>query len=586
MQVNTKLTLKIFWQYSFKYKIEFFVILLTVMGAASMDAIVPLFFKNLFDILSQGQRGSAVMLALIFILFQILGLSLLRWLFWRTSTFVANDYQSKIMTDLTNYCFEVLHLHSFSFFNNNFSGSLVKKVKWFGKSYEIIADRVIWNLLPMVVSISLMCFVLFRRNLWLGLGIIGWITVFLVINFIFTRYKLKYDVARSEAESETTGFLADTITNSQTVKLFNGYGREVEGFALVNDKLRKLRKFTWDLDSVFQAIQGLFTISLEIGIFYLALTLWQKGILSIGDFVLIQSYLVSIFNRVWDFGQYIRRIYEALSDAVEMTEIINTPFEIKDLANAKKLKVTQAEIIFSNVDFYYHQTRKVLDNFNLTIARQEHLALIGPSGAGKTTIIRLLLRMHDLSAGKILIDHQDIAKVTQESLWQSVSLVPQDPILFHRTLMENIRYGRPKATNQEVIEASRAAHCHEFITHLSDGYNTFVGERGIKLSGGERQRVAIARAILRNAPILVLDEATSSLDSESEMLIQDALAKLMVKKTVIVIAHRLSTIRMMDRIVVLDEGGVVEEGTHENLLKKNNGLYRRLWQLQAGGFIH
>ena len=212
--------------------------------------------------------------------------------------------------------------------------------------------------------------------------------------------------------------------------------------------------------------------------------------------------------------------------------------------------------------------------------------MVGPSGAGKTTVIKLLLRIHDLTDGKIIIDGQKIDQITQESLWSNISLVPQDPILFHRSLLENIRYGKPEATDEEVFEAAKIAHCHEFINEFSQKYETFVGERGMKLSGGERQRVAIARAILRNAPILILDEATSSLDSESEYLIQDALGKLMKNKTVIVIAHRLSTISKMDRIIVLENGKITEDGSHEQLVQRSMGMYNQLWQLQAGGFIN
>jgi ABC-type multidrug transport system fused ATPase/permease subunit len=268
-----------------------------------------------------------------------------------------------------------------------------------------------------------------------------------------------------------------------------------------------------------------------------------------------------------------------------MTIILNTPREIVDAPDAQELKVKAGKIEFQKVIFNYNQTRVILKNFNLTVAPRERLAIIGPSGSGKTTIAKALLRMHDLTGGKILVDGQDIAKVTQESLWANISLVPQDPILFHRTLLENIRYGRPDATDEQVIEAAKAAHCHEFIQSLEQGYETYVGERGIKLSGGERQRVAIARAILRDAPIMVLDEATSSLDSESEGLIQQAIDKLMENKTVIVIAHRLSTIRKMDRIIVVDDGRIVEAGDHESLAQAEGGIYKKLWELQAGGFV-
>jgi len=584
MKNNTKKTLGYFLQFSLKYKYSGFFMLASVTAASAIAVLLPWYYKLLFDGLGADDRQGIIKL-LLYYLAIIAALSFVEWIFWRLSTFVANRFYSKVMTDLVNHCYAYLLNHSFSYFNNNFVGSLVKKVKWFGRSFEVIADRVTWNFLPLITNLVIIFIVLCFRNLWLSLMVGAWVVIFLAVNYGFATFKLKYDILRSEAETETTGYLADTITNNTTVKLFNGYKREVTGFAQISDKLRKLRRFTWDLDATFEAIQGFLMISLELGIFYAALIFWSQGKLTIGDFALIQMYLVQIFHRVWEFGRNIRHIYEALSDAAEMTAILETPHEIKDIPRAKKIQVSKGVIEFRDTTFYYHQTRPILENFNLTIRPREHVAIIGPSGAGKTTIVKLILRMYDLSSGGILIDGQDIAKVTQESLWQSVSYVPQDPILFHRPLIDNIRYGLPSATDREVIKAAKLAHCHEFISQFPDGYNTYVGERGVKLSGGERQRVAIARAILRNAPILVLDEATSSLDSESEELIQDALDKLMAGKTVIIIAHRLSTIRKMDRIIVVDEGCIIEQGSHQDLLAQNSGIYKKLWRLQAGGFI-
>ncbi|MBN1779427.1 MAG: ABC transporter ATP-binding protein [Candidatus Buchananbacteria bacterium] len=585
MQTNTKKTLKIYWRYSLKYKIAVFSVLIFGIASAALTSIVPLYFKHFFDVLAGGQLPSAAGKILVGILLTILGLELFQWFCTRAYTFFANYFESKVMIELSNHAFAYLLKHSFGFFNDNFVGSLVKKVKWFSRSFEVIADRIIWSLTPLIVNIVVIVIVLFSRNLILGGVVLFWVIVFLIFNWLFIRYKLKYDIARSEAETETTGVLADAVTNNSTIKFFNGYDREVDNFANVNENLRRLRKLTWDLGSLFDLVQSLFMVALEIGSFYLAIKLWQRGILTVGDFVLIQSYLLTIFHRTWDFGRVVRDIYESLADAEEMTEILNTPHEIQDVKNATNLVVGNALVEFKKVTFCYHQTRKVLDGFDLTIKPKEHIALIGPSGAGKTTVTKLLMRIYDLTGGEILIDGQDIAKVTQESLWQNISLVPQDPVLFHRSLMENIRYGKPEATDEQVIEAAKLAHCHEFISTSPDGYQTYVGERGIKLSGGERQRVAIARAILRNAPILILDEATSSLDSESEKLIQDALDKLMAGKTVIVVAHRLSTIRKMDRIVVVDNGQIIEQGSHDQLLKNKNGLYCKLWQLQSGGFL-
>jgi ATP-binding cassette subfamily B protein len=585
MKDNTKKTLKIYWQNILNYKFSAFLMLFAVVGAATADVIVPWYFKEFFDVLVENQTRATIVKSLISILIIIAGLRLLGWIFWRIATFTSSYFYSKLMADLANQCFAYLHKNSFAFFEGSFVGSLVKRVKWFVQAFDKIMDRVTWNLLPLVVNIIVIVFVLFRRNVFLGAGVIIWIVFFLIFNWLFTRYKLKYDIQRSKAETKTTGLLADTITNQSNVKLFNGYTREVRNFAGANEELRQIRKFTWDLGNIFEAVQGFLMTILEIGILYLAIKLWQKDVLTVGDFVLIQVYLLNIFMRVWDFGRVIRDVYESLADAEEMTEILNTPHEIKDVRGAKDLIVTRGKIEFKKVDFCYCKTRKMLKDFNLVIKSRERLALIGPSGAGKTTLVKLLLRMYDVSGGKILIDDQNISRIKQESLWKNVSLVPQDPILFHRTLMENIRYGKPEATSEEIIEAAKAAHSHEFIKALSDGYDTYVGERGIKLSSGERQRVAIARAILCNTPILVLDEATSSLDSESERLIQDALDKLMKNKTVIAIAHRLSTIRKMDRIIVIDEGRIVEEGTHERLIGKEEGIYKKLWKLQAGGFI-
>lgn len=585
MKSQNSQTLKFYWDKILNYKVSGFFIVFFVITATILSTIVPLFYKNFFNALNGNQDKEIIVKNLLLILLSIAVFKFFEWVFWRSSNFLATHFQSRIMADLANQCFAYLHKHSFSYFTNNFVGSLVKRVRYFTNAFEAICDQIIWELLPLLVTVAGITVVLLKINLFLALGVIFWVSIFLIISWLFTKYKFKYDIERNIAETYSTGLLADTITNNTNVKLFNGYKREVDNYFKATDRLRTIRRFTWDLNNIFEAIQGFLMIGLEIGIFYLAINLWQKGILTMGDFVLIQAYLINVFMRIWGFGRVFRKIYESLADAEEMTVILNTLHEISDIPNAKDLKVPDGNIEFKNVGFNYSQTRVLLKDFNLNIRANEKIALIGPSGSGKTTLAKLLLRMHDLTDGQILIDGQDITKVTQESLWKNISLVPQDPILFHRTLMENIRYGNPKATDQEVFIAAKIAHCHEFITQTAEGYNTYVGERGMKLSGGERQRVAIARAILRNSPILILDEATSSLDSESESLIQDALSKLMKDKTVIVVAHRLSTIKKMDRIIVINKGNIVEEGTHKKLELKRGGIYRKLWRLQAGGFI-
>jgi ATP-binding cassette, subfamily B, bacterial len=578
-------TIKIYWGHIRRYKTAFFAVAILSLSAAGIDAIVPIYFKRIIDAISSSDAKELVYHTALISLFIAVGFLFLRWLLWRISIIMEIRLVSRLMAEISDASFKHLHLQSFSFFANNFSGSLVKKVNYFTRAFEAITDNFFWNLLTMTSRILIVVVVLFIRNTTMGLVTLIWLVVFFALNFIFAGWKYKYDIVATESFSKISGFLSDAITNFSSIKLFNGNKRENKSFNDLTEDTRKKMQFAWSTEEIFNGTSALLMIILQFGLLYFAVRFWRQGLFTPGDFVLVQSYVIMIIEQSWQFGRMVRNFYRAFSDAEEMTTLLQTTPEILDHPGAKNLKVAEGKIEFNQVLFCYHETRKVLEDFNLNIKAGEKIALIGPSGAGKTTVIKLLLRNFDLTGGHIFIDGQDIAGVTQESLWKNISLVPQDPVLFHRTLKENIKYGRPEATEAEVIKASKMAHCHEFISNLPEGYETFVGERGIKLSGGERQRVAIARAILRNAPILVLDEATSSLDSESESLIQDALEKLMRDKTVIVIAHRLSTIRKMDRIIFIDEGKIKEEGTHAELEKKEAGLYRRLWEMQAGGFM-
>ncbi len=577
--------MKFFWRHVTPHKWLGIILISSIACASLVNLVIPFYYKKFFDILTGGFASGDVRAMLISILWMIAILQAIQWLFWRVASVVNNRFQPIVLKDLTNACFQYLHKHSFTFFNSTFVGSLVKKVGRFTNAFENIADNLYWYLLRLAINVSAVLFVLYWKKPILGAVMTVWIIVFMAVNWVLTNYKFKYDMERSEAETKSSAILADTITNQSNVKLFNGYDRELNRFDRALDVVRRLRTFTWDLDTIFDGVQTMLTVGLEILIFYVAIGLWQDGILTIGDFALLQSYLLTIFEQVWNFGKTMRHMYERMAEANEMTEILMTPHEVQDISHAPLLAVGNGLIEFKNVSFCYHQTRKVVSKFSLAITPGEKIAFVGPSGAGKSTIVKLILRQHDLTSGTILIDGQNVAKVTQESLWKAASYVPQEPILFHRTLLENIGYGKPDARKEEIVAAAKLAHCHEFISEFPNGYDTYVGERGVKLSGGERQRVAIARAILRNAPILILDEATSSLDSESEHLIQDALDALMKGKTVIVIAHRLSTIMKMDRIIVMNEGRIVEEGTHAELIKKRNGLYKKLWNIQVGGFI-
>ena len=583
--INTKAILKYFWKHVRPYTGRAFLMLSLIVLAKLTDVSVPIFYKQFFDILSGDIHAQNVREALMGPVLVILFLHLFAWICWRCMALVNNWFQPRVMTDLNQSAHEYLHGHSYKFFSNNFAGSLVRKVNRIGWAFEKLMDQIQFTFVPVTVIVVGNLFVLWSRSALLGELLLAWIVMFLTFNLLFSRWKTKFDYRRAQLDSESTGVLADSVTNAITIKLFTGLLHEKALFREVLERWRRVNTFTWNLGEMMDAAQALLMILIEFVIMYVAIGLWQQGQLTVGDFALIQSYLIGFFMVLWDIGRSIRRTYEALSDADEIVEIMNTPHEVKDMHGAKDLQVSTARIEFVHVDFSFNKTRRILKDMNLVIEPGEKVALVGPSGAGKSTVTKLLFRFYDIERGKILIGNQNIAKVTQESLREHIALVPQEPILFHRTIMENIRYGRRDATDEEVLEAARKAHAHEFIESLQDGYNTYVGERGVKLSGGERQRVAIARAILKNAPILVLDEATSSLDSESEALIQAALEELMRDKTTIVIAHRLSTIMKMDRILVIDNGQVVDSGTHKQLLKKKDNIYKKLWEIQAGGFI-
>ncbi len=582
MKSLTQKTFAIYKNHSKPYAKALALILGSLVFGVAFDTYQPFLFKTLFNLLAAGNRAAVPqMLTTIWWVFAVGAGS---WAAWRVSQFALNFFEAKIMSDLLNTCFEYLQRHSFGFFSNNFAGSLVRKVNRYSRAFEDLADIIFSNLCQTALQIGLIIIVMFFYARPLGIIILVWSAVYIYFNYRFAVWKIKYDIQRAAMDTKVSGQLADTVSNNINLKLFNGYRRESAQYKNLTGELYRLRRLGWNLGQTSETVQGALVLILEFGVMYGAVLLWKQGRLTVGDFALLQAYLIQIFQQLWNFGRFVRRIYESVADANEMTEILQTPHEVQDAPGADKLKVTNGLIEMRDVDFAYENSQPVLKNFNLEIKQRERAALIGPSGGGKSTIVKLLLRFVDIQGGKILIDGQNIAKVTQESLRASIALVPQDPILFHRSLLENIRYGRPEASDEQVIAAAKLAHAHEFISKFKEGYDTYVGERGIKLSGGERQRVAIARAILKNAPILILDEATSSLDSESERYIQDALKNLMENKTVIVIAHRLSTIMQMDRIIVLENGKITEQGKHEELLKVEQGTYQKLWQIQAGGF--
>jgi ATP-binding cassette subfamily B protein len=548
------------------------------------DLASPLYLKNFFNTLVAHGASATNEHALFIIIGIILAISLVDWLSIRLFAFSIMYLESGVMSSLNADAFSYLIGHSYHFFSSQFTGTLTRRVRKFSDAFETLFDSIMLQFLPTALFVMGAVTILFIRNHTLGLLLGIWAVLFVTFQVYVAKLRQPVRIARAEEDSRMTGTLADALSNQTTISLFSGRKFENKRFSEAILKWRKATMLSWNTDELIWGALGLLIVGINIGMLYGAVIYWERGLLTIGDFVLIQAYLLTTFQQLIGINRNLRRFYDSYADASEMVQILNTPYDVKDLPASTQLSVGDRAINFTDVDFFFNETRPVLSDFNLHISGSEKVAFVGPSGAGKSTITKLLLRFYDVSKGHVTIDGQDIAHVTQDSLREAVAFVPQEPILFHRSLMENIRYGRRDATDEEVIEASKKAHCHEFISGFPEQYETFVGERGVKLSGGERQRVAIARAILKNAPILVLDEATSSLDSESERFIQEALDILMEGKTVIVIAHRLSTIMKMDRIIVVDGGQIAAQGTHEELLQQG-GLYQKLWNIQAGGFI-
>ncbi len=559
-------------------------VLLGGIGTQAMNLAAPLYLRKLINALVVQTPSAAAAQALS----GIIGAIFLWWFFgWamsRIQHFCNVYFESRVMSDLFESSFEYLIAHSHNFFTSHFAGSLTHKLSKYARAFETLFDIFATRFFPTFLFVVGAVVVLFMHSHVLGIALGVWSVFFVLLQIYLANRRQPIRAERAEADTRITASLSDAISNHTTISLFSGRGFEGNLFTSIVETWRRMTQRSWVADVWIWSVLGLSMIAIEGGLLYGVLIFWGRGLLTIGDFMLIQAYLLTVLDQLTGINTDLRRLYDALADAGEMVEILKTVHEVQDAPGAKNIAVQKGEINFKDVSFYFHETRPILEHLDIIVHGGERVALVGPSGAGKSTITKILLRLYDVAGGSIEIDGQNIAHVTQDSLRNAIAFVPQEPILFHRSLMDNIRYGSRDATDAEVMEAAKLAHCHEFIEALPEKYDTFVGERGVKLSGGERQRVAIARAILKNAPILVLDEATSSLDSESEMLIQDALEVLMRSKTVIVIAHRLSTIMKMDRIIVLDGGKVVAEGTHDELLEQG-GLYQKLWSIQAGGFL-
>ncbi|MBD2493791.1 ABC transporter ATP-binding protein [Nostoc sp. FACHB-280] len=477
-----------------------------------------------------------------------------------------------------------LQHHSHRYLSSSFAGALAHRIGETSLGVTQTMQMLITEFMSVIVGYIVATILLYRAYPPLAAFVGIWAVLFITISFwLATRCRI-YSRKAAAARSETTGIIVDAVTNLSSSRLFARLGFERRYLnEQLKGELKQVRKSNWYSERIrwFQFISAAI---LKIGTLYYSLTLWSQGAIAAADFVVATSLSLLIISEARNLSRRFLEFFEHIGNIANGVMTIVQPHELIDREQAIAHPITQGKIEFSQVSFSYTEDKKVFDNLSITIQPGERVGLVGFSGSGKSTFVNLILRLFDPQSGQILIDGVDIRDMTQDALHAQISLIPQDPSLFHRTLIENIRYGRLDASDEEVVEAARKAYAHDFISQIKEGYNSLVGERGVKLSGGQRQRIAIARVILKDAPILILDEATSSLDSITEKAIQDTLDLAMNGKTVIVVAHRLSTIAHLDRILVFDHGRIVEDGSHAKLLARG-GAYHKLWKMQAGGFL-
>ena len=487
---------------------------------------------------------------------------------------------NKMMAETMSYALS----HSHQFYQNNLSGKLSKQIGNFSDGVARIITHTSANFLR-GTSLLLSAFVAsyFVNSIFFFI-LLSWFALFASVSLFMSKKLIALSDTLAYSESIVMGELVDSLSNQSNVRIFSNSAYENSRMTPFFTKQQKAHTATYLYSTVLSCIQGgLIAIMMAFSTYFL-IYLYGKNLITIGDFALILGLSMETGHMMWFTMSEVDEFNKAVGRCKQSLKELMIPIEIQDKPDADILTCNRGKITFNNVKFHYKGTEPLFQNKSIEIKAGQKVGLVGYSGGGKSTFVNLILRLYDITEGAILIDDQDIRTVTQDSLRANIAMIPQDPTLFQRSLMENIRYGRITASDEEVIAAAKKAHAHEFIVKLPEGYESLVGERGVKLSGGQRQRIAIARAILKNAPILILDEATSQLDSVTERSIQDDLHELMENKTNIIIAHRLSTLLHMDRIFVFDQGKIVEEGSHTELLSKD-GLYKTLWDAQVGGFL-
>jgi ATP-binding cassette subfamily B protein len=571
------------WHFLKPFKIVAIIFIGVALLAGCWGPFNSILIKQIINVLSSAEVKDISSLGWLCLLL-VLNFVVFDNITWRLIGYFSYKYQPIIKNKIIRETFEVVLGSSHQFFQDNLSGYIAKQISTLADNIERIIDPISVNFVrgsSLLIIALISCYYVDPKFFYV---MALWFLAFSFVSIYLSKRLIDLSDIHASTESVISGQLVDSIANSSNIRIFAKKSYEVarlDGFLLASkEAFRKKESFFIILNIVQGAL-----ISIMLGFMaYLLISLYRKGLVTAGDFALILGLSMEVGHMMWftmsqvdEFNQAVGKCKQALSSLI-------VPQVVKDKVNAHELVVAKGEIRFNKVKFHYKGSFPLFQDKSLIIKGGQKVGLVGYSGGGKTTFVNLILRLYDVTDGSIFIDDQDIRDCTQDSLRANIAMIPQDPSLFHRSLRENIRYGKIDATDEEVIIASQKAHAHEFIVKLAEGYDSLVGERGVKLSGGQRQRIAIARAILKNAPILILDEATSQLDSVTERLIQDALTELMQGKTTIIIAHRLSTLLNMDRILVFDKGEVVEDGTHAELLAKD-GMYAKLWNSQVGGFL-
>lgn len=553
-------------------------------GQAASGILVPYAIKEIMDGVALGAGAGSVLDRLRNPLLLFAALNLAEILFSRASGAVVVTVGPRIRQRTTAALYAYLQHHSVRYFSEHFAGALAHRISETAMSVNHTVWAILFDFWPIAVTFGVSITLLFHANAGLGEFVAGWVLVFVLVSYWLATRAQPRAQGYAATRSLVNGKIVDSVTNILSAKLFARLRHERDYLGTyLETEVKAGRRVFWYMEYV-RWFQFTAAAALKLGTVVYALLLWDQGLIGVGDFAMSASLALLIISDARNLSRRFLEFFEYVGNVANGVQTIVQPHEIVDAPDAKPLRVTAGRIEFRDVRFGYTPEQPVFDGLSITIEPGQRVGLVGFSGSGKSTFVGLILRYYEPQGGRILIDGQDIATATQDSLHEQVSLIPQDPSLFHRTLADNIRYGRPDADGAALAEASRLAHADDFIRTMKDGYDSLVGERGVKLSGGQRQRIAIARVMLKDAPILILDEATSSLDSVTEKTIQDNLDRAMGRKTVIAIAHRLSTIAHLDRILVFDRGRIVEDGNHDSLLERR-GFYHRLWTMQAGGFL-